>query len=320
MNLQIKDSDGTIVHPTKQEFSAQTGGRSKLTFDKLKPGWYSVETAYYGTPASEKVIGLLPGSTHEEQLETQQPDTSRLADEVMDGAGGHARHDDCAYCVAIQDSVKSGQTSAFLAVIGDAASRGRASDGHERLLERVGLKDINIVAEQKTTGLQVLLAAELGNRPVARDFAAKAELRFWKLGKPPGSLLSLTGSTRVSGLAGLKLSAEAGPHWLSLHIPDRKEVVLALTLRQGFLTRVLLLQEPDGVVKIFQYMVSQALDGPPSPAAIRLLDAVERFLIEGSVTDAFKTLKELPFVSAPPIPTSRAEFWIFQRTPTRWRR
>jgi hypothetical protein len=255
-----------------------------VLFEDIKPGMYEARVELPGVKATEGAIRLSPEQAYIVQIAPQPAEGSRLADEVRQAVRiAHHRRDDCDFCGTLAKAMVAARTPALLTIASDAAARGAGEEDHAHWLERLGLKGLPGGAR---CGLTVLLAADRGNRPTARHFAAQVRLRFWQLDGVPGPLAELSESSQISGLAEFSRVAQPGPYWLSAKLPDRNEVVYPVTLIDGFRTALVLHQESDAVVRIYQYVVSIDRDGPPTPALLRRLDQVENLLQNGQVSRA----------------------------------
>ena len=144
----------------------------------------------------------------------------------------------------------------------------------------------SLLPRDASCGLQVLLGTDLGNRPVANAFARGVALRFWRLGTPLVRSEPLIESYQISGLGAFNRKAATGPYWLAVAPRTRAEVVLSVSLLDGFFTTLVLQQDGDGIFNIYQTVVSRKADGPPSPSSLRRLEEVERLLVGGNRTRA----------------------------------
>ena len=290
--ISLTDMEGRVVRQESKEPSQ--AGAAKASFSGLEPGAYRARVELPGARVVEEVVGLLPGDDDSKEIQAPAAPGTRLSDEFIhfSGLAGHL-HEDCEYCDAARKAAEAKNVSSLVTIVSDAVARGSADARHTRWLEKLGLKlDLKTVAPLDS-GLQIFFATELGNRPAARDYASKVELRFWRLDEPAEATARLTESSEISGLGGFSRKALPGAYWLAIRLPGDDEVTFAIALLASFVTKLVLNQDPDGLVKIHQYLISGRPDGPPRPALLRRLDQVERLLLNRNLASAREVVGEL---------------------------
>ncbi len=284
--VKVTSLDGKLFKPSEETHGLKEATNS---YNDLPPGVYNVQVGLPGAAAHEQLVSLLPDEKG--VVNASPPDAvgSRFSDELVNFSGLSAHlNDDCEYCAAARKAAASRSTATLLTIISDAATRGGHEPDHSRWLQRLGLGAGVALPNDARCGLQVLFATELGNRPTARAFAHNASLRFWRLDSPLVPAERLTESSQICGLGAYSRAAEPGVYWLAVSLPDSKEVVFSVALLDGYLTKVMLQQDDDGTFNVYQSVVSQKVDGPPTPPSLRRLEEVERLLLGGNRSKALR--------------------------------
>lgn len=302
--LALVDASGQPV--------TDTNGRPLIQFtqdlvcDVGKPGYYRARLVLPEGGSMEELIRLLPGSNPQVTLDAPETPPAGLVRYLSEAVGFVKRNESGSVLDLAEylPQVTTPAVSTILALAGDATDREDRLRGAGKRLRKIGLTPF---APGIRSGFRLVAAIDFDDDPdatragregftrvQARALLEGLRLRLSPLDGPPGDRVR-PGRANWEGIAQFSRPLEPGPYWLSVQTPSGLEGDpaaraiegdFAVTVLDGRVTELILHREVSGRVRVAQFMPSLDPQEQLDPDAIRRLDLLQRFVLDGRLGEA----------------------------------
>lgn len=284
--LGIEDSTGNTLK----------SGFGSVKISNLDAGYYRIKLQTPENREVRKLVSLTGGIKKSVNLEAPHPPNSALAKDIIAAAGFAVGKDNL---MALSEAtpgigaVATAEISTFLTLAGSVELQPIRAIPAPRL-RKLGIQSFR-KRHNEHNGIQVLFGFEPVGEEAARKYLSKVRFRIWPQGKKiPMNTIQLRTNPHIGGIAELTYPTSPGSYWMSIEFPERKyPIVFSIVCMESRLTMVILHVDVFRKLRVFQYTPTVTGSWEYSPAAIRRLEMIQRFYMNGAIDRAFGLIENI---------------------------
>lgn len=241
----------------------------------LEPAFYRVRLRTPEGEVHERTVGLAPGENRQLSIHAPSPAQGTVVSQVIETADLPKAEDNTLSISKSVGSVAAPHLSTILTIAAGLKLQGRSGRHRLRALGMEGLS--SALSPKAQSAVYIVFGLDARSSSWAKSRLAGVKLRLWRFGTAvPQAFDQPTPFSDVPGLGEFARQTEVGPHWLSIGIPGGKTMVFCLACLPGRVTMLVIQQDVNRDLRVYQYSPALGRDQSSDPDFLRRLELMQR--------------------------------------------